>query len=87
MAVRNRLMTVVVEPMAARAFSPDVYKRQLPELANTLYSLASSIPGFVNEIKDFLQNVSDNPLLTKQNLMKIDLDWNKICLLYTSRCV
>ena len=50
----------------------------LPELANTLYSLASSIPGFVNEIKDFLQNVSDNPLLTKQNLMKIDLDWNKI---------
>ena len=32
----------------------------------------------MNEIKDFLQNVSDNPLLTKQNLMKIDLDWNKI---------
>ena len=53
-------------------------QRALPELANTLYSLASSIPGFVNEIKDFLQNVSDNPLLTKQNLMKIDLDWNKI---------
>lgn len=50
----------------------------LPELANTLYSLASSIPGFVNEIKEFLQNVSNNPLFTKQNLMKIDLDWNKI---------
>lgn len=50
----------------------------IPELVDTLYKLSNSIPGFVREIQDFLENISkDNPMIHNY-ISQMEFDWNKI---------
>lgn len=50
----------------------------IPELVSTLFKLSNRVPGFVMEVKGFLENVSkDNPAI-HQYISQMSLDWDKI---------
>ncbi len=50
----------------------------IPELVDTLYKLSNSIPGFVREIQDFLENISKNNPVIHNVIRQMEFDWNKI---------
>nr|WP_300305380.1 AI-2E family transporter [uncultured Anaerostipes sp.] len=50
----------------------------IPELANTMYRLSLSIPGFVQTVQDYIENMSrDNPRIHSY-VMSLDVNWNQI---------
>lgn len=50
----------------------------IPELVDTLYKLSNSIPGYITEVKEFLDDTSkDNPAIHKY-ISQLELDWDKI---------
>ena len=50
----------------------------IPELADTMYRLSLSIPGFVQTVQDYIENMSrDNPRIHSY-VMSLDVNWNQI---------
>lgn len=50
----------------------------IPELVDTIYKLSNNIPGYVNEIQDFLEQHSINKPMVHKYVNQITFDWDKI---------
>ena len=50
----------------------------IPELADTMYRLSLSVPGFIQSMQDYIENMSrDNPRIHSY-VMSLDVNWNQI---------
>ena len=50
----------------------------IPELAETMYRLSVSVPGFIEAVQEYIDNLSkDNPRIHSY-VLSLDVDWNEI---------